>query len=67
MTDPRFNKRSDSLFYLLGLICGRGYIFEKSLSVELPYQKPTVTWIKLNNNDFPTCAGNAKLELDSFC
>jgi hypothetical protein len=38
-------KKSTSLFYLLGLICGKGYILENSLSINFPHHKKIVEGI----------------------
>ena len=38
-------KKTTSLFYLLGLICGKGYILEKSISINFPHHKKIVEGI----------------------
>lgn len=37
--------KSPSLFYLIGLICGKGYILDKSVSVNFPHHKKIVEGI----------------------
>ena len=34
--------KSPSLFYLIGLICGKGYILDESVSVNFPHHKKIV-------------------------
>ena len=38
-------EKSPSLFYLLGLLCGKGYILEKSLSLNFPHKNIIVEGI----------------------
>lgn len=38
-------KKTTSLFYLLGLICGKGYILENSISINFPHHKKIVEGI----------------------
>ena len=38
-------EKSTSLYYLLGLICGKGYILEKSISINFPHHKKVVEGI----------------------
>ena len=37
--------KSDSLFYLLGLICGKGYILDDGVSINFPHKNRTVEGI----------------------
>jgi hypothetical protein len=37
--------KSDSLFYLLGLICGKGYILDKGISINFAHKKAIVSGI----------------------
>lgn len=38
-------QKSDSLFYLLGLICGKGYILDKGISINFAHHKAIVSGI----------------------
>ena len=45
-------KKTTSLFYLLGLICGKGYILENSISINFPHHKKIVEgMIRIINNN----------------
>ena len=37
--------KNTSLFYLLGLVCGKGYILENSISINFPHHKKIVEGI----------------------